>query len=392
MSAELARRLVHSGALPAQVEAALFDAVTRGVSLTQAVNELYPELVELLERALDRGDFPAIHSVRPLADLVRALPPGMCERLLALPVHRDARSERVDVASVDVLDAHVANEFAFHLGVPVRVLRAPFAELVTALEGLHAAGIFLPGLPKILAGYRAEQAPTIGKESSLRQERRSEPPSPLSKRSPAPSTPWVAEAPALSIIEPAAVDGDDALNEPVLSLTRPKPFAPAEPELAGPPWTVEFEAAVQALDSADTPERVVSALCEGLHPVRVLVFAVRSTSFDVRGGSSALGAPAELRTISVPAGNGSLLDAATRVGFYLGPSSQLSALTALEGKWFARVGSDCYARAVNVSERPSLIVLMAGFSESTEATRRADVLSRAAGTALERIVRLRKRG
>jgi hypothetical protein len=35
---------------------------------------------------------------------------------------------------------------------------------------------------------------------------------------------------------------------------------------------------------------------------------------------------------------------------------------------------------------------MAGFSESTEATRRADVLSRAAATALERIVRSRKRG
>src|SRR3954462_345740 len=108
--------------MPARVEVALFEAVNRGVSLTQAVNELYPELVELLERALDRGDFAAIHTVRPLPDLVRALPPGMCERLLALPVHRDARSDRVDVASVDALDGHVETEFAYHLGVPVRVL------------------------------------------------------------------------------------------------------------------------------------------------------------------------------------------------------------------------------------------------------------------------------
>src|SRR3954462_10139014 len=138
--------------MPARVEVALFEAVHRGVSLTQAVNELYPELVELLERALDRSDFPAIHTVRPLADLVRALPVGMCERLLSLPVHRDSRSDRVDVASVDALDGHVANEFAFHLGVPIRVLRAPFTEVVTALEGLHAAGIFLPGLSKVLSG------------------------------------------------------------------------------------------------------------------------------------------------------------------------------------------------------------------------------------------------
>jgi hypothetical protein len=391
VSAELARRLIHSGALPAQVEAALFDAVSRGVSLTQTVNELYPELVELLERALDRSDFPAIHTVRPLSDLVRSLPAGMCERLLSVPVHRDARSERVDVASVDVLDGHVANEFAFHLGVPVRVLRAPFTEVVAALERLHASGIFLPGLSNILAGIRATTASAV-EPAAQRSERRSEPPLPASRKSLAPNPPWVADAPAFSIIQPPAFDGDEASNEPVLSLGRPKPFTPVEFEPAGPPWTLEFEAAVQALDAADTPEAVVTSLCEGLHPVRALVFAVRGASFDVRGGSPALGSPAELRKISVPAGDGGLLDAAARVGYHLGPFAQLSALTSLEGKWSAQAGSDCYARAVNVSERPSLIVLMAGFSESTEATRRADVLARAAGSALERIVRSRKRG
>ena len=392
MSAELARRLIHSGALPAQVEAALFDAVTREVSLTQAVNELYPDLVELLERALDRSDFPAIHTVRPLADLVRALPSGMCERLLSVPVHRDARSERVDVASVDALDGHVETEFAFHLGVPVRVLRAPFAEVVLAFEGLHASGIFLPGLSKIQAANRSRAPGEPLEPASQRLEQRSEPALPLIRKSLAPNPPWVADVPAFSIIEPPAPEADDALNEPVLSLGRPKPFAPAEFEPAGPPWALEFEAAVQALDVADTPERVVSSLCEGLSPVRALVFAVRGVSFDVRGGHAGLGSPAELRTISVPAGSGSLLDAATRVGFYLGPFAPLSGLTSLESKWSAPLGSDCYARTVNVSERPSLIVLMTGFSESTEATRRADVLARAAGSALERIVRLRKRG
>jgi len=384
--------------MPAQVEAALFAAVTRGVSLTQAVNELYPELVELLERALDRSDFPAVHTVRPLPDLVRSLPPGMCERLLSLPVHRDSRSERVDVASVDALDGHVANEFAFHLGVSVRVLRAPFVEVVAALEKLQASGIFLPGLPKVLSGRRPSTVQPPEQPASQPLEHRSEPAyrsesaAPSVRKSLAPNPAWVADAPAFSIIEPPAPEGDEASNEPVLSLGRPKPFVPVEFELAGPPWTLEFEAAVQGLDAADTPERVVSALCEGLQPVRALVLAVRGASFDVRGGSPELGTPLELRTISVPAGNGSLLDSATRVGFYLGPFAQLPALSSLESKWSAPAGSDCYARAVNVSERPSLILLMAGFSESTEASRRADVLSRAAGSALERIVRSRKRG
>ena len=378
------------------MEAALFDAVSRGVSLTQTVNELYPGLVELLERALDRGDFPAIHTVRPLPDLVQALPRGMCERLLSLPVHRDARSERVDVASVDALDGHVETEFAFHLGVPVRVLRAPFAEVVFALERLQKSGIFLPGLSKIRPLNRASAPPpsleTTSQRADDRVEERSEASLPLIRKSLGPNPPWVADVPAFSIIEPPAFDADDALNEPVLSLARPKPFVPVELEPAGPPWALEFEVAVQALDAADTPERVVSSLCDGLSPVRALVFAVRGVSFDVRGGHPGLGSAAELRAISVPAGSGSLLDTATRVGFYLGPFAPVIGLTSLESKWSAPAGSDCYARTVNVSERPSLIVLMAGFSESTEATRRADVLARAAGSALERIVRLRKRG
>ncbi|HEY3668091.1 MAG TPA: hypothetical protein VGL19_18945, partial [Polyangiaceae bacterium] len=329
---------------------------------TQTVNDLYPELVELLERALDRADFPAIHSVRPLPDLVRSLPPGMCERLLALPVHRDPRGDRIDVAAVDVLDTHVASEFSFHLRAPVRVLRASFTELTGALETLHAAGIFPSALSEALVELNDGDlvAPS--------------------------STP----VPGLKSVAPGESDEDPA-NEPVLSLRRPKPFSAAAPEAAGPPWAIEFEAAVAELESAESPEQVVAGLCEGLRAVRVLVFAVRNTSFEVRGGSFSLGAPADLRQLSVPSGNGSLLDAAARVGFYFGPFAQLAALTELEGKWGVAQGGDCYARAVNVSERPSLIVLMAGFAESTEATRRADVLARSAGAALERIVRARKK-
>ena len=177
----------------------------------------------------------------------------------------------------------------------------------------------------------------------------------------------------------------------MLSLGRPKPFSAPEVERVGPPWLVEFEVAIAGLARAESPEQVVLGLCEGLAPVRTLIFAVRGQSFDVRGGSSALGSPAELRQISVPSGNGNLLDAATRGGFYLGPLAELARLTSLAIKWAAPSGSECYARVVNVSDRPSLIVLMAGFSESLEATRRADVLAKGASSALERIVRLRKR-
>lgn len=390
MSAELARRLIHSGAETAKIETALFAAVDRGISLTQAVNELYPDLLELLDRALDRSDFPAIHTVRALPDVVRQLPLGMCERLLALPVHRDARSDRIDVAAVDVLDAHVAKEFAFHLRVPVRVLRAPFAELVAALEGLHAAGIFLPGLSRLLSGSGSPAAasPPPGDQPLPARGLPSEPPIPLVRKSIVPARPWVEDAPAVTLVMP---EPEDASPEPVLSLRRAKPLSAPEPELAGPPWTLEFEAAVAALENAASPEQVVTGLCEGLRPLRVLVFAVRSTSFDVRGGSASLGTPTELRALSVPSGSGSLLDSAARVGYAMGQEAQLAPLTQLEGKWNTAPGAECYARAVNVSERPSLILLMAGFRDSTEATRRADVLARTAGGVLEHIVRSRKK-
>jgi len=371
------------------VEAALFEALNRGVSLTQAVHEQYPALAPLLESALDRSDFPAIHTVRPLAEVVRVLPAGMPERLLALPVHRDALSGRIDVAAVDVLDGHIASEFQFHLGVPVRVLRASFPELVVALEGLHAAGIFLPGLSKSLrtdsSSFRA-----ISEHPPERPDRQSAPPMLLVRRPLVASPAWVPEVPAVSFDVDAAAPEDPA--EPVLSLLRSKPFIASEPALAGPPWALEFEQAVAALETASSPEQVVTALCEGLRPVRALVLAVRNASFDVRGGSAALGDPSELRALSVPSGNGSLLDATARVGYFLGPLARLAVFPSLESKWDALPGSDCYARTVNVSERPSLILLMAGFSESAEATRRADVLARSAGSALERIVRSRKKG
>jgi hypothetical protein len=396
------------------VEVALFAAVDRGISLTQAVNELYPDLIELLERALDRSEFPAIHTVRALPDVVKKLPLGMCERLLALPVHRDTRSDRIDVAAVDVLDAHVATEFGFHLGVPIRILRAPFSELIAALEGLHAAGIFLPGLSRVLAGnhpgefHAGDRAVEISEKP---QAQPSEPPIPLVRKSLAPARQWTPDAPQISAVIPESESESDA-GEPVLSLRRPKPFSGAEraplepsraepstlpgrapePELAGPPWSLEFEAAVAAIDRATSPEQVVAGLCDGLEPVRALVFAVRSASFDVRAGSAGLGTPNELRALSVPSGNGSLLDAAARTGYYLGPQAQLAALKSLDRKWGAPRNAECYARAVNVSERPSLILMMLGFRDSTEATRRADVLARTAGATLERIVRSRKKG
>jgi hypothetical protein len=51
---------------------------------------------------------------------------------------------------------------------------------------------------------------------------------------------------------------------------------------------------------------------------------------------------------------------------------------------------EVYVAPAIVAERPALVLLMAGFGPSLEATRRADRLTQAASRAIERIVRARK--
>src|SRR5688500_15576251 len=102
----------------------LAHAFARGTSLGRYLSEQGSPLACALERELARADLPSIELVRPLATQVSLLPPGLCQRLGVVPVHRDPRSGRVDVAVLDPLDPHLLAELEFHLDAPVRLLRA----------------------------------------------------------------------------------------------------------------------------------------------------------------------------------------------------------------------------------------------------------------------------
>ena len=71
--------------------------------------------------------------IAPVPSLVDRLPPGLCDRLLALPVRRDARTGTVDVAVVDARDPHPAEEIGHWLKAPVRVVRTSIASMESAL-------------------------------------------------------------------------------------------------------------------------------------------------------------------------------------------------------------------------------------------------------------------
>jgi hypothetical protein len=120
---------------------ALFASVTGGVPLVQSLVEARAVSPEVLARYLARTEAPYLRHVVPLVDLVDRLPPGLCARLLAIPVRRDAITGTIDVVLADAGDPHPAKEIAFHLGAPVRVVRATAAAIEEALRKLRSRSL-----------------------------------------------------------------------------------------------------------------------------------------------------------------------------------------------------------------------------------------------------------
>ena len=139
MTFALARSLLLADAVtPDALAQALLIAATRGTSLVRALLATRAIDPLRLEQQLERGDAPFMHHVAPVMALVQHLPPGLCERLLALPVRRDPRTGTVDVAVVDARDPHPVEEIAHWLGAPVRMVRTSLGAMDSALRRIHA--------------------------------------------------------------------------------------------------------------------------------------------------------------------------------------------------------------------------------------------------------------
>ncbi len=333
MSFEVVRLLLRAGASEAQVEDALGRAVALGQTLAKLVGDAEPELEQRLERELERVEVPSIELVRAETEQLALLPPGLAERLGAVPVRKDGRSGRIDVAALDPLDAHVVTELEFHLGAKVRVLRADPAAIGAALAGTT-------------------------------------PP-----RSPS--------GPPILLVRKVVPD-----DEPVLQLARPKP-----PRTAVPPGPLlPLELAKAGFEQTRTPDEVVTALIEGLAPARSIVLAVRSTSYVGRAGSAAFEREA-VRRVEILNSSPSVVQTASSVGFYLGalphtpPHAELRA-------FFGDNDDEVYVVSVSASGHPTLVVICdpSVLGASLDATRRIDALAAVAGQALERILLRRKRG
>jgi hypothetical protein len=192
---------------------------------------------------------------------------------------------------------------------------------------------------------------------------------------------------AIGSLPPLAED-----DEPVLSLTRSKPrnTAPIPP----PPSPPALAQSLAELAKARNPDEVVTELVSGLSPAPAIVLAVRGQAYEGRAGSALLDAQG-VRRIRLPAGAPSVAETAIRQGFYLGTLPLTSVHAAIREVLGVDAEGEVYVTQVAVSNRPSLVVLIAivkSLGPSTEASRKVDELCRAAGQALQSILVSKKRG
>lgn len=412
MAVELARRLIESGAPLVDVEAALLRAVEGRMSLSQALAEHDVGLLSRIEQELGRSDLPSVLTVRASPEVVARLPAGICQRLLAVPVHVDPRSGRVDVATVEPLDAHIAQEFAYHLDQSVRLLHASYEAVQGALQGLQrgtkvaansgarpssALGSDAP-IPLVKLDKAESDAPIpLIKPDKLEPGTRSDAPIPLVTRSLAPARVGSVRprprslAPSPSGVMPGA-DGA-ALSwrskPPPVDLVQSAEQERRAAAAAAPPSP---PSAREQLELASSPEAVLALVRDSVAPAVSIVFAVKPASFDGRVGSAAIEARAAVKSISLLSHQPSVLETAVKSGFYLGPIPNTPNHRELRDALPPDALHEVYVTVVTVSDRPSLVWLIAGFEQSLDLTRRADEIALVAGRALERILRQRKKG
>jgi len=401
----LARSLLIADAVTAEaLGRALFLAATRRVSIVRALLATNAVDPARLEEHLEHVDAPAMRHIVPVAGLVHALPPGMCERLMAVPVRRDPRTGTVDVAVVDARDPHAADEIAYWLRAPVRVVRTSITSMDSALRRLEA-----PPEPEMrpLAAPMGLPSPAGLRGSRPAEEIMSGPniPIPLTRRSLLPASPGEVGPPAIE--KDAASAGRPGDREPVLDLKRRRADAPAShqpvPEAPstrrgpfGPPAVAPAPEPVTAITEkmqlAQHRDRVLELLVSGVEAVAksVVVLAIRRDA--ITGWTASAGIGAGLRDLRMPTSVRTVLDEGLdHAGIRLVRMPDDAVHAPLMTLLGIRPGSAVAVGAVRVEGKPAAVVVAAELVENLRAMSRMADLTPAAGDALARLLRERRK-
>lgn len=183
MSIELGRRLIAANLVTREkVQAALLLSVVRGIPFTRALVDRGAISEAELDEEIARHTGPGLRHVQGSHELVLKLPRAMCRRLCALPTRLDPFTGTVDVAAADPLDPHIEAEMSFHLGAPVRVMRAPIGAVEEAIRRIELEAA-QPAAPKKHRSRRITPAAPFGApQSSIPPPTLGSTPIPLVKR------------------------------------------------------------------------------------------------------------------------------------------------------------------------------------------------------------------
>jgi len=357
VTAELARRLFRTSLDQREVEEALLVSLRTNVAFVRALVEIAPLSFPIVERELARFEGLSIRTVRAVPELMARLPVGLCERLLAVPVRRDRFTATVDVACVDPFDAHVPVELAYHLKSPVRVLRAPLRQVLSALD-------------------TPRSSPYTLMESE--------------DRTPAFGTP-VVRPPATGLRYRVPGQAQVGVGGSYPSWGVPPAPDPAVPGLGS--TDIGGDRVIDALRDATSPGEVAFEVVEGASEVagRVLLFVVRSGGYQGRAGDPGLD-PDRVRQLTLPATQPSVLETASQAGFYHGPLPPTPVHRGMARELQLASEEAVYVLPIGIEGRPALVLVTAQLPNTTEpAIRRLDTLVQVASEALARILKERSR-
>jgi hypothetical protein len=431
MTFALARSLLLADAVSQDALAqALLVSATRGTSLVRALLATRAIDSMRLEQQLERGDAPAMRHVAPVMGLVQQLPPGLCERLLALPVRRDPRTGTIDVAVVDARDPHPVEEMAHWLRAPVRMVRTSLTAMDAALRRVHAkpqeggprplaAPIWVPPAtdsPREVAHTPAYGSPIAAvDESQLGNDyddssyteivdfgvARPNIPFPLKPKSalPIPVELLPVDGYAATALEEPVLDlrrradGGAGEAEPVLDLRRRKSIPPELPTPPSPPFE-QVGPILDAMRAAPDRDAILEQVVVAAHTVarKVAVLAVRKDLLVGWTCSPEFGDRAALRAARILPAMSDLLqqvldtDAAVLARIPKdGTHAPLLAAMTVPPSGEAAIVS------VRVEGRAVALVVGVDAGDTMLATRRFEEVARAAGDALGRLLRERRR-
>ena len=418
MTFELGRALLISGAVSVDSLAqALFIVVTRGMPLPRALIEVGAIGERRLSEELARADVPVLRHVRPVPELMSQLPDGICLRLAAAPVRKDALTGTVDVAVLDANDRHAAHEIGYHLHAPVRVVRASLEALRDALE-LYPGGVRSLAPPM---GAPAQPHQTPNAETLIWGTPAVHPddgfagnaPIPLSRRAEALRMTGAWEDDDAGAGAPFALKQPRTKSDPVFELRRtasvaprfrpssgPPPPAfplrtslapkvPMSPNAPSPPFA-DAGTFLSSLKGATDRDAVVGTVLLAVRAVarKAGVLVARKDALVGWACNPELGDEAAFKRIMISLATPSLLTTVLGGGVYLGPL--LGAVAAPFLQVMKSTTEDFAIAAVRVSGRPALVIVADELGDTLVATQRIEELARGAGEALERILRSKR--